>query len=334
MVSTFLTACLTGALLCTLMAIVLGHGPLEIIHAIWEGSWGKADAAAATIAKTTPLLLTGLAVGLAYRVNLLNIGCEGQLMLGALTAATIAVRADSLPFWLLLPATVICGAFAGALWAWPAVLLKHWRGAHEVITTLLLNYLAAYATEYLVLGPLGDGTAMGRTHEIPAAVMLEPTIRIGAVGISAAPFAAVLLAGVVQIWLSRTFWGFEVTITGSNMTAAETCGIDGRRWQRRIFLLSGGLAGLAGALEVLAVHHRFYRAFSPGYGFDGITSAFLVNCTPGMLWLSALLMASLRAADKWLQLALGLSPSIILIVQAGLLLVVTCRPAVRFFQGN
>lgn len=334
MVGTLLSACLTGALLCAIAAIVLGHGPLEIIDAIWEGSWGESDAAAATIAKTTPLLLTGLAVALAYQVNLLNIGCEGQLMLGALAAATMAVRGASLPFCVLLPATIVCGALTGALWAWPAILLKHWRGTHEVITTLLLNYMAAYIAEYLVLGPLGDGTAMGRSHEIPVAVMLEPTIRIGTVGISVAPFAAVLLAGVLQVWLSRTFWGFEVTITGSNMTAADTCGIDGRRWQRRIFLLSGALAGLAGALEVLAVHHRFYRAFSPGYGFDGITSAFLVNCVPGMLWLSALLMASLRAADKWLQLALGISPSIILIVQAGLLLVVTCRPAVRFLRRN
>jgi simple sugar transport system permease protein len=97
------------------------------------------------------------------------------------------------------------------------------------------------------------------------------------------------------------------------------------RWQRRIFVLSGALAGLAGALEVLAVHHRFYRAFSPGYGFDGITAAFLVKTVPGWLWLSSLLLASLRAADKWLQLVIGISPNTILVIQAVLLLAVACR---------
>jgi ABC-type uncharacterized transport system permease subunit len=325
----FLPAALCSAGLCVLIGLSAGAGAMDVVSAIWEGAWGSADATAATITKMTPLVLTGLAVALAYRVNLLNIGCEGQLTLGALSAATATHMAGSLPSWLLPPLGLAMGAAVGGLWAYPAVCLKRKRDVHEVITTLLLNYLAVYLAEYLVLGPLGDGTAMGRTPEIPESARLHPVLQAGAFGITAAPFGAVFLGLALQLWLSRTLWGFEATMTGSNMPAAVASGIGAGRWQGRVFVVSGALAGLAGALEVMTVHHRFYRAFSPGYGFDGIAVAFLVNCVPGMVWLSATLIASLRAADKWLQLALGISPSVILVIEAGLLLAVTCRPGFR-----
>ena len=137
---------------------------------------------------------------------------------------------------------------------------------------------------------------------------------------------ALVLCLLAGIWLKRTTWGFEVRATGSGITAARLrehpwiAGRDGRSCS------AGPLPGLAGALETVAVHHRFYRAFSPGYGFDGITAAFLVNADPGWLWLSSLLLASLRSADKWLQLSLGVSPSSVLVIQAVLLLAAACRP--------
>ena len=319
-------ALLSAVLLCVVIAAFAGVGALDLISAIWDGAWGSKEASAATMAKTTPLLLTGLAVALAYRVNLLNIGCEGQLTLGALVAGSFAFWAQWLPPWMLLPFSVMIGAAAGAFWAYPAVWLKQHRGVHEVISTLLLNYVAIYLAEYLVLGPLGDGVSMGRTPEIPSTAMLQPIPGVGALGLTIAPFGALLLCWLLQVWLSATVWGYEVTVAGSNMAAAEASGVAAQQWQRRILLVSGALAGLAGALEVMTVHHRFYRAFSPGYGFDGITTAFLVNCAPGLLWLSSILIASLRSADKWLQLAVGVSPNAILIIQAGLLLSVTCRP--------
>jgi general nucleoside transport system permease protein len=310
---------------CIFLALLSGVEPFAIIVTIWKGAWGSEDSAAAALSKVTPLLLTGLAVALAYQANLLNIGCEGQMTLGALSAASFAVAASSLPPLLLMPLTLLVGALAGGLWALPAVWLRQKRGVHEVISTLLLNYLAIYLAEYLVLGPLGDGTVMGRTPELTSGAALSPLIPLGAQGITAAPIMALVLSIGAQIWLSRTVWGYEVRATGSNIIAARAAGIAAGRWQRRMFLLSGALAGLAGALEVLAVHHRFYRAFSPGYGFDGITAAFLVKTVPGWLWLSSLLLASLRAADKWLQLLAGISPNTILVIQAVLLLSVACQ---------
>lgn len=320
-----LPAVVVGSVVCVMLAVLSGVQPFAIITAVWNGAWGSQVSMATTLTKVTPLLLTGLAVALAYQAGLLNIGCEGQLTLGALAAASFAVVAAPLPWPVLLPLTLMVGALAGGLWALPPVWLRQQRGVHEVISTLLLNYLALYLADYLVLGPAGDGTAMGRTPPISPGTALAPLLMVGPHGVTAAPLIALFLCLAAQIWLGRTVWGFEVMATGNNPAGAQAAGIAASRWQRRVFIVSGALAGLAGALEVLAVHHRFYRAFSPGYGFDGITAAFLVKATPGWLWLSSLLLASLRAADKWLQLMIGISPCIILVIQAILLLAVACH---------
>ncbi len=314
-----------GAIFCALASAVSGNEPLAIISAIAEGAWGNQSAAANTLARLTPLLLTGLAVSFAYHAGLLNIGCEGQLILGALASAVFAVKAAALPAVLLIPSTVAVGAAAGALWALPAILLKQKRGVHEVIATLLMNYIAINIADYLVRGPLGDGSAMARTPMLPMDAVWPLLWRTGTQGLTAAPVVALLLCLAARTWLSRTVWGFELAAVGSNPTAAATAGVSVDAWRARAFVLSGALAGLAGALEVVAVHHRFYAAFSPGYGFDGITVSFLVDNSPGRLWLGALLLASLRSADKWLQLTLGISPNAILVLEAVLLLTVVCR---------
>lgn len=314
-----------GGLCCVILAVLSGAESFAVITAIWRGAWGSQGSTVTTLTKVTPLLLTGLAVAVAYQARLLNIGGEGQLTLGALAAASFAVAAAPLPWPMLLPLTLLVGALVGGLWALPAIWLRQKRGVHEVISTLLLNYLALYLADYLVLGPLGDGTAMGRTPPISPETALSPLLQVGTQGLTAAPLIALTLGLAAQIGLGRTIWGFEVMATGTNPVGAQAAGIAASSWQRRIFVVSGALAGLAGALEVLAVHHRFYRAFSPGYGFDGITAAFLVKATPGWLWLSSLLLASLRAADKWLQLMVGISPNIILVIQAVLLLAVACQ---------
>ena len=145
-----------GALLCMGLALAAGVGPLDLLRTIWMGSWGSTEAAINTLAKMTPLLLAGLAVALAYRVGLLNIGCEGQLTIGALVSASFAVAAAPLPAFLLLPLTLAAGAVSGGLLALPAVLLRQRRGVHEVISTLLLNYYG-----YLPVRLPGFGAARG-----------------------------------------------------------------------------------------------------------------------------------------------------------------------------
>ncbi|MHC1742874.1 MAG: ABC transporter permease [Syntrophobacteraceae bacterium] len=314
-----------GLAVCVVIAGVAGVGPWELLKAIAEGSFGSPQAAAATIAKLTPLILNGLAVAIAYRAGLLNIGCEGQMTLGALAAASLACRANGWPGAVSVPVALALGGLIGAVWAMPALWLRRRRNVHEVLTTLLLNTLALHLADLLVVGPLGDGTAIGRTALIaPQAYLPSFVVGRGAT-VSMAPFIAIAIALASQVWLARTVWGFEARATGINPLAARVSGIDADGWQRWLFVLSGFLAGLAGAIEVLGVHHRFYRAFSPGYGFDGITVAFLANGSPGWLCVSGLLLAMLRSADKWLQLSLNISPSLIWIIQAMLLLSVTCH---------
>jgi simple sugar transport system permease protein len=326
---TLIPALAVGALISTGLALGAGVGPLDLLRAIWTGSWGSAGAAINTLSKMTPLLLTGLAVALAYKVGLLNIGCEGQLTIGALISASVAVAAAPLPSFLLLPLTLAAGAVSGGLWALPPLLLRKKRGVHEVISTLLLNYIAIYLCSYLVSGPLGDGSAMGRTPPIPAGAEMPEMLRSGSLFLTPAPLIALVLCVAAYVWLSKTVRGFEAGAAGTNFEAALNAGISASKWQAAIFAMSGALAGLAGALEVCAVHHRFYRSFSPGYGFDGLTAAFLANGSPEWLWLSTLFLASLRSSDKWLQIGLNLSPNFILIVQAVLLLSVACKGQIR-----
>lgn len=307
------------------LAAAVGAGPVDLIGTIWEGAWGSTESAVNTLAKTTPLLLTGLAVALAYRSGLLNVGCEGQLTLGALVCTTFARIAEPLPPFLLLPLTLVAGGVAGGLWSYPAVVLRQKRGVHEVISTLLLNYLAIALCGYLVDGPLGDGSAMGRTPPIPAGAEMPEFLHSGSLYLTPGPFLALFLCFAGYLWLSRTVGGFETRSVGANFEAALNAGIDAPARQRRIFILSGALAGIAGAIEIAAVHHRFYRSFSPGYGFDGLTAAFLANASPEWLWLSTLFLASLRSADKWLQIGLNVSPNFIWVVQAILLLAVASK---------
>lgn len=314
-----------GLAVCAVVARAMGVGPWTLLMAIVEGSVGSAQAAGATIAKLTPLILNGLAVAIAYRAGLLNIGCEGQMTLGALAAAVFATRADGWSGALSIPVAVALAGVVGSLWVLPALWLRRRRNVHEVLTTLLLNTLALHLADLLVVGPLGDGTAIGRTALIDAQAYLPSLAFARGAVVSLAPLIALVLAFAAQVWLSQTMWGFEARATGMNPLAASISGIDAGQWQRRMFLLSGFLAGTAGALEVLGVHHRFYRAFSPGYGFDGITVAFLANGSPGWLCVSGFLIAMLRSADKWLQLSLNISPSLIWIIQAILLLSVACQ---------
>ncbi|MGA2403203.1 MAG: ABC transporter permease [Syntrophobacteraceae bacterium] len=332
--ATLIPALAGGTLICMGLALAAGVGPLDLLRTIWSGSWGSEEAAVNTLVKMTPLLLAGLAVALAYRVGLLNIGCEGQLTIGALASASFAVAAAPLPAFLLLPLTLAAGAVAGGLWALPAVLLRQRRGVHEVISALLLNYMAIYLCSYLVSGPLGDGTAMGRTPAIPAGAEMPEILRSGSLFVTPAPLMALAFCFAAYVWLSKTVWGFEARSVGANFDAAVNAGISASKWQVMIFVKSGALAGLAGALEVCAVHHRFYRSFSPGYGFDGLTAAFLANGSPEWLWLSTLFLASLRSADKWLQIGLNLSPNFILVVQAVLLLSVASQGRIRPSLGS
>ncbi len=262
--ASILAALAAGALICMGLALATGVGPVNLFRTIWAGSCGSPEAAVNTLAKMTPLLCTGLAVVVAYRAGLLNIGCEGQLTAGALVSASFAVSAAALPGFLLLPLTLIVGAAAGGLWALPAVFLRQRRGVHEVISTLMLNYMAIYQCGYLVEGPLGDGTAMGRTPPIPAGAEMPQIMQSGSLFLTPSPVIALILCFGAYIWLSKTVWGFEVRSVGTNFDAAENAGISASKWQIIAFFVSGALGRSGGGFRGLCGPPPFLQVIFAG----------------------------------------------------------------------
>ncbi len=277
-----------------------------------------------SLAKATPLLLSGLAVALALRGGLFNIGAEGQLMVGALTTAWVGYAAAGLPLWIHLPLALAAGACAGAGWAAMAGALKAWRGAHEVIVTIMLNYVAILLTHWLVNGPMRDSTSLA-----PATPQVLPTARLWAVeggaNFSAGFGIALASAPLVAFLLRRMALGYEIRAVGANPQAARAAGIRVGWITVTVMALSGALAGLAGAVEVLGVHRRFLDAFSPGYGFDSIAVALLGNLNPAGVVFSALLFGALGSGAVHMEAFTGTARQIAGIIQALVILAVGVR---------
>jgi ABC-type uncharacterized transport system permease subunit len=214
-------------------------------------------------------------------------------------------------------------------WAAVAGALKCWRRAHEVVTTIMLNYVAVGLSRYLVDGPLNAGTYTAQSKHVAVTAQLPVLWSAPPMAVDAGLLLAAVLAVLVAVGLRRTVWGYEVRVVGGNPRAATEAGISEERAWFTSLLLGGAMAGLAGAELVLGMERVFTATLSPGFGYDGIAVALLAGGEAGALPLSALFFASLRSADKALQLEAGLSPRVIYVVQAVLILAVAARAAWR-----
>lgn len=272
-----------------------------------------------TLTKTTPLVLTGLAVVLPLRVGLFNIGGQGQLLLGAIAAAWAGYQTAHLgilAFFVAALVGVLFGAMVGSI----AALLKTSRGVHEVITTIMLNNIAAGVVWWLVLGPFTGRSASG----IPMTPPIGEGARIGAVGGIPLGFLIAAALAVLCAWmLDRTTMGFRLDTVGKNKHAAGYAGIPINRVILLSMAFAGGLAGLAGALEVQGVLHRFEPAIGGTLGFDGITIALLARVNP--LWTipAGFLIGILRTGAAGLQFATGIAPEVVDLLLAITLLLVS-----------
>lgn len=301
-----------------------GASVLAAYGGLLTGMLGSWQAVADTCVAATPYLFTGLAVGLALRANLFNIGAEGQLYMGALGAAVIGAAFPGLPYALHLPLTLAAGALGGACWgAVPGVLKARW-GTHEVINTIMLNYVAVKLVDYLVKYPLRDPAAsVDRTAAVlPTATLpplMGPAFRLHAGFLLA--LAAILLAA----WcLERTTLGFEIRTVGANPQAAQYAGMSVPRTLVLTMTLSGLCAGLAGSSEVLGLYHTLPAAFSTGYGYDAIAVALLARSSLLGIIPAALLWGGLRNGAGLMQLRTGVSIDVIHVIQA---FVIVCLAA-------
>jgi len=306
-----LLALLVGGLVVT----AAGRDPWLAFTALVDGSFGSLDSLSEVGVKSCPLLLIGIAIAIAFRAGIWNIGGEGQLLAGAITVAWLGSAMAGLPGWCALPVTLLAAACAGALWASLAALLKVRRDVSEVISTIMLNFVAIGMVSYLVHGPLMESAGTyPQTDAVRAAMRLPrfvPSLRVHA-GILIA-----LLASVFSfVLLFRTVLGFEMRAVGANPEAARRAGI---RIERCVFvtlLLSGGLAGLAGGIEVSAVTYRVYEKFSPGYGFTAIAVALLGRLHPAGVVAAALLFGALEAGSNSMQRVAGVSSVLVSVLQA------------------
>lgn len=291
-----------GAFLVVLLALqVSGVTPAVAVSDFVKGSVGGPAAWRETLRETTPLLVAGLAVFVALRAGLFNIGADGQLVMGALVAAVVALKVQG-PVGVVLAS--LGAMVAGALWALPAAWIKAYRGGHEVISTIMLNNIAGFLTGWIVTGPLRDTSQQSPTTKLlPMATTIPLVVNEPPFRLSLSLVVGVLCVIGFAFWSKKTVAGYELDATGANPTAAHTAGIQVKAVMMKAMMCSGAIAGLAGAFLVLAFEKRFYANFSPGYGFDALGVALLSGGSAWGLFPSAFLFALLSAGTSSLQLS-------------------------------
>jgi len=327
-----LTAVVLGGII---IAIVRGN-PFLAYYGLIDGSFGSAKALSETAVWATPYILGGLAVALAFKGGLFNIGAEGQLALGATVSALIGY---ALPDWLgvdipmiiHLPLTIIVGMAAGALWASIVGFLKAYTGGHEVINTIMMNYIALNTISFLLNGPMKDrdpNNVIARTPLIADSARI-PTIFEG-LRIHWGFIFALLVAFLVWWLLNKTTIGFEIRTVGANPDAAKYAGINVKRTIILTMALSGMLAGLAGTIEVTGLNYRHELGFSIGYGFDAIAIALLGKSHPVGVVLAAILFAAMRNGATRMQFLTQMPVDLISMLQALILLFVAADAIIRY----
>jgi len=289
--------------------------PVAAYSALFKGAFSSKRYIAETLLSTTPLIFGGLAVALGFRCGLFNMGVEGQIVLGGMMAAYIGY-AWELPKVIHLPLTILGGAIVGGLWGAIPGYLKARFKIHEVITTIMLNYIVFQVAAYMI----AVGGPMKADSELPVSPDILPTAQLVRIWegtrLSGGIFIALAMAVLVWFFLFKTRLGYKMRAVGSNADAAEYAGIKPGRMMVQAMFLSGALGGIAGAVEVLGVHYKFYATFSPGYGWDAIAVALLGLLHPIGVVASAFLFGVLRSGSITMQAIAQISKDIVLVLTA------------------
>jgi ABC-type uncharacterized transport system permease subunit len=302
-----------------------GTNPLSAYAALLEGAFGGQENLGRTLEKATPLILSGLAVTVGLKAGLFNIGAQGQLLLGAIFSAYVGWQVTGLPAVLHVPLCLLVGATFGAVPAVVAGVLKAWRGAHEVIVTIMLNAILVNLTDWLAGEPWQEpGQAISRTPPIEDSAVI-PRVAELPIGF----FLAVALAVAMWFVIERTTFGFRLRTVGANRNAAHYAGISVRWITVAAMAVSGALAGLGGAIETQGVIGRYEPGFNASLGFDGITIALLAKAQPRSTIPAAFLVAILRAGSSRMQAQTQVEPEIIDVLLAVILLLVAAPVVLR-----
>jgi len=285
------------------MLLALKVNPLTAYAAMFNGAVGSRFGLTQTLVKATPLLLVGAGICIAFRASVINIGGEGQIIVGALMGAWVPLTFHTWPGWALIPATCIMGFLAGAAWGFIPGILKARLRVNEILSTIMMNAIALQLMNLLLQGPLMDpegisrGTFLAQSAQLPqqawlARLVPQTLLHSGAI-------IALVLAIVAYIFLWRTTMGYGIRAVGLNPNASRYSGINVPLYEAMSLTLAGGYAGLAGAIEVIGVQHRLMEGLTSGYGFTGIVAALLGGLHPiGLIPASVVFGGLLVGADK------------------------------------
>jgi len=315
-------AVLTAVVVGGIIIAIVGGDPFKAYFGLIEGAFGSPKALSETAVWATPYIFAGLAVAVAFKGGLFNIGAEGQLAFGAVTAALIGYALPgwlgiNLPAFIHIPLAVGLGMLAGAIWAAIPGALKAYTGGHEVINTIMMNYIALNITAYLLNGPMRDPDPLNlsaRTPEIAISARIPPIFNNPLLRVHWGFVLALLVAVIIWWLLWKTTLGFEIRTVGSNPDSAKYAGINVKRTIIITMALSGALAGLAGAIEVTALNYRHELGFSTGYGFDAIAIALLGKTNPYGVILAAILFGAMRNGATRMQFLTQIPVDIISVI--------------------
>jgi len=315
-------AIVIGLLVLGLGLALSGYDAVAALAAMWRGAFGSADAILSSLLpRAIPLILIGLGVGLSFRAGALNIGAEGQFYAGAIMATWVGLGAAAWPRALAVPAVLAAGLTAGMLWVAVPVVLRLRFGVLEVISTLLLNFVAEALVSWMVVGPLQEAK-----HVYPQSDLLPLAARLPQLAGTRLHLGGILALGLaLTLWVfgRKTLAGFQLRATGANPLAAKVIGgVNTRRVFAAALLASGACAGLAGATEVSGTTYALFQNLSPGYGFTAIAVALLARLDPLATIFTGLLFAALEAGASAMQREAGVPAVSVFIVEAVIIIVV------------
>ncbi|RTE10573.1 ABC transporter permease [Paenibacillus whitsoniae] len=310
-------AVLLALLVCGVFISLNGMNPFMVYSKMVQGAFGSTFGLTETLVKAIPLLLCGLGVSIAYRIAVWNIGAEGQFIAGAMAATAVTVYFPHLPMYVSLPAMVVAGMAAGGVWGLLTAIPRTYFQVNELITSLMLNYVALLALNYVVFGPWKDP----KGFNFPGTPMFTAAQTLPAFGTSRLHMGLLFAAVAVLVYafvMKYTRWGYELRLIGANAEAARNAGIRISRHVLIVMAISGGLAGLAGMSEVSGVAHRLMYGISPGYGYTAIIVAWLAKLGPIGLVIASVLFGGLIVGGYSVQ-TIGLPSSTSAMLQGAIL---------------
>lgn len=326
---------IAGLIVGGLFVVLWGADPREFVVELVRGAFGDPIKIGASLNRTTPLLIAGVGTAVAFKAGAFNVGQEGQLHLGALGAVLVGFVVINLPGILGLPLIYLGGMIAGALFAGIAVALYQKRGVHEVLGTLLLNFVGVFFTAYMVTDPIRDRSGLKIGHPqtalMPESLHLPDWKGLGYthLGIVIGLFIALAIAYI----LARTPLGFRIRMVGMSPDAARAAGIKPERIFALGMMVSGALSGLAGSIEVTGIYHRLLFGFGEGLGFDALAVCLLANANPLGVIPSALFFGALRAGSLSMQRGIGVPSVVLHVIRGAIILFVLIGFAISRSKG-